>query len=227
MLEKISKSLIITEYGNSFTASGNKIIELFGKSHSTICDHKFDANALRESEISQRKERLKKELVYLYQRKAVLENSFFPKIFKKHELKINMEKIEQNKEEFDSIDNKWLIEYLPDEEYIIPKERLHEGDEVFVVDFFMQPYEPVLKILKVKRAEISLKEKDILLSYILNDAEGTEIKYDKSCALITNYNDRYIFKNREQALEEMEEIVCEKLGMLKVNLEIMKKKLVN
>lgn len=227
MLEKISKSLIISEYGNSFTTSGNKIIELFGKNHSTICEHKFDANALRESEISQRKERLKKELVYLYTRKAMLENSFMSKIFKKHDLEINRTKIEQNNKESKDVDNSWLIEYLPDEEYVIPVERLHEGEEVFVVDFFMQPYEPILKELKVKRAEISLKEKDILLSYILNDTEGTEIKYDKNGALMTNYNDRYIFKNKEIALKEMEDIVCEKLGMLKVNLEIMKNKLIN
>lgn len=225
MFQSISKSLIISEYGNSFTTSGNQIIESFGKNHSTICEYKFDANALREYEISQRKERLKKELVYLYQRKAMLENSFFPKIFKKHELKINMERMEQNKEESNNIDNAWSIAYLPDIEYIIPSERLHEGEEVFIIDFFMQPYEPDVKVCKVERVEFSLFDNNVSLSYILNDVNKTEVKYDKSKNLITNYSDKYIFKDKEKALKEMDMLVCEKIGMLTTNLNFMKKKL--
>lgn len=225
MFERISKSLIISEYGNSFTTSGNKIIESFGKNNSTICKHKFDANALREYEISERKERLKKELVYLYQRKAMLENSFFPKIFKKHELKINVERIEKNKEETNNIDKAWLIEYLPDTEYIIPSERLHEGEEVFIVDFFMKPYKPDVNVCKVERVEFLVIENKVSLSYILSDINKTEVKYDKSKKLITNYSDKYIFKDKEKALKEMDMLVCEKIGMLTTNLNFMKKKL--
>lgn len=225
MFERISKSLIISEYGNSFTTSGNKIIESFGKNHSTICKHKFDANALREYKISERKERLKKELVYLYQRKAMLENSFFHKIFKKHELKTNMERIEKNKEESNNIDNSWSIEYLPDTQYIIPSERFHEGEEVFIINFFMQPYEPEVNVCKVERVEFSLLDNNVSLSYILNDVNKTEVKYDKSKNLITNYSDKYIFKDKEKALKEMDMLVCEKIGMLTTNLNFMKKKL--
>lgn len=226
MFERISKSLIISEYGNSFTTSGNKIIESFGKNHSTICEHKFDANALREYKISERKERLKKELVYLYQRKAMLENSFFHKIFKKHELKTNMERIEKNKEESNNIDNSWSIEYLPDTQYIIPSERLHEGEEVFIINFFMRPYQPIINICNVERADIIVREQQILLSYILDDVNKTEVKYDDNAQkLITNYNDKYIFKNKETALKGIELLISEKIGMLTTNMAFMKNRL--
>ena len=226
MFERISKSLIISEYGNSFTTSGNQLIESFGKNHSTICEHKFNADRLRAHKISESKDRLNKELVYLYKRKESLSNTFLSHILKKHEIKITKEKIEKNESLLKDIDKLWLIEYLPDELYVIPKNRLHEGDKVIIVDFFMRPYQPIINICNVERADIIVREEQILLSYILDDVNKTEVKYDDNAQkLITNYNDKYIFKDKETALKGIELLISEKIGMLTTNMAFMKNRL--
>lgn len=221
--ESLSKQKIINEYGNSFSSEGQKVIESFGKNHSVITDYKFDGEGLLNHIINQAKENINKEIAYLQNNKQKLSEGFLSSFLQKE----NVEKISKNIIELENrlknIENHFNIQYLEDGSYLIPKERLHEGEEVFIVDFFMKPYSPILRTVKVKRVDILIEERMLKLFYLLDDKNNTEVNYNKDYKLTTNYDDRYIFKTKEDAVLNAERLVYGKIGSLVSNLEAIKK----
>lgn len=225
--ESLSKQEIINEYGNSFSSEGSsegqKVIESFGKNHSVITDYKFDGEGLLNHIINQAKESINKEIAYLRNTKQKLSEGFLSSFLQKGNVEKINKKIMEMENRLRNIEAHFNIQYLEDCSYLIPKERLHEGEEVFIVDFFMKPYSPILKTVKVKRVDISIEDRMLKLFYLLDDKDNTQVNYNKDYKLTTDYDDRYIFKTKEEAVLNAERLVYGKIGSLVSNLEAIKK----
>lgn len=222
-LENISKDNVIKEYGNSFSTYSETVFENFGKNHSVIDENKFDGEALLNFNINKEKEYISKDLNHLYERKKKITDGLLSSLLQKEKLEKINGSINYLEDVFQKIDKKWSIKYLDNSTYLIPIERLHENQEVFVIDFFMKPFNPKLKVVKVKRADIKLEKSKIMLSYILDDVDGTMVTYDNTYKLKTNYDERYVFTNKEDALLNAERLVYSKIGLLVSNLDLIKK----
>lgn len=215
LFEKVSKFKIIEEYGNSFESRTYEIKERFGKSHWLISKQKFDAVALLEDNITQQKESLNKKIKILKDALNVINTSFILSIVAKKKKREYEKLLEEYLVELEQVDNRWPIKYIEDKEYIIPAIRLHEGQDVYIIDFFMKSYEPVLKVLKVNRVDIAVFNKyKIEMNYYLSDDE-TLVSYNDNVQLTTNYNDRFIYASKKDALEEMKHLISERIEMLK------------
>lgn len=219
--EMLSKAKIIEEYGNCFIGDYYKVEEYFGKTPSTIEPNKFNLDRLiaesRYKDIAFYQ--AKKESLEVY----VKENmpSFFWRLYNRTLLKSIKSMIADYDEKItNSQECKTTIRLLDDTEYSIPKDRLHDGDKVYIVDFFQKPFEPVFDIFEVQDTDLSVVNDEVVLHYFLTpEKEGRRwmIKNNSQTgALESDFADRFIFSSIEDAKAFVVSHIESKCGLLKV-----------
>lgn len=202
--EMLSKMQIVEEYGHCFIGDYYKVKEYFGKTPSTIEHNKFNLDRLiaesRDKDI--KFYQAKKESLEVYLKEN--ESSFFWRLFNRVVLKSIKSMIadyDQNIANVQEYKTKIkLLNYTP---YAVPKARLHDGDKVYIVDFFQKPLAPVFEVLEVQETDLSVVNGKVVFHYFLTpEKEGGKwlVKNNSQTgALESDFADRFIFSSIEEA----------------------------
>lgn len=202
--EMLSKMQIVEEYGHCFIGDYYKAKEYFGKTPSTIEPNKFNLDRLiaesRDKDI--KFYQAKKESLEVYLKENA--SSFFWRIFNKTLLKSIKSMIaDYNRNIANAQEYKTKIKLLDYTPYAVPKARLHDGDKVYIVDFFQKPLAPVFEVLEVQATDLSVLNGKVVFHYFLTpEKEGRKwlVKNNSQTgALESDFADRFIFSSIEEA----------------------------
>lgn len=202
--EMLSKAQIIEEYGHCFIGDYYKVKEYFGKAPSTIEHNKFNLDRLiaesRDKDI--KFYQAKKESLEVYLKENA--PSFFWRLFNKTLLKSIKNMIaDYDKNIANAQEYKTKIKLLNYTPYVVPKARLHDGDKVYIVDFFQKPLAPVFEVLEVQETDLSVVKDKVVFHYFLTpEKEGRKwlVKNNSQTgALESDFADRFIFSSIEEA----------------------------
>lgn len=202
--EMLSKAQIVDEYGHCFIGDYYKVKEYFGKTPSTIEPNKFNLDRL----IAQSRDKdikfyqAKKESLEVYLKEN--ESSFFWRLFNRVVLKSIKSMIaDYNQNIANAQEYKTKIKLLDYTPYAVPKARLHDGDKVYIVDFFQKPLAPVFEVLEVQATDLSVVNGKVVFHYFLTpEKEGRKwlVKNNSQTgALESDFADRFIFSSIEEA----------------------------
>lgn len=202
--EMLSKAQIVDEYGHCFIGDYYKVKEYFGKTPSTIEPNKFNLDRLiaesRDKDI--KFYQAKKESLEVYLKEN--ESSFFWRLFNRVVLKSIKSMIaDYNQNIANAQEYKTKIKLLDYTPYAVPKARLHDGDKVYIVDFFQKPLAPVFEVLEVQATDLSVVNGKVVFHYFLTpEKEGRKwlVKNNSQTgALESDFADRFIFSSIEEA----------------------------
>lgn len=202
--EMLSKMQIVEEYGHCFIGDYYKVKECFGKTPSTIEPNKFNLDRLiaesRDKDI--KFYQAKKESLEVYLKEN--ESSFFWRLFNRVVLKSIKSMIaDYNQNIANAQEYKTKIKLLDYTPYAVPKARLHDGDKVYIVDFFQKPLAPVFEVLEVQATDLSVVNGKVVFHYFLTpEKEGRKwlVKNNSQTgALESDFADRFIFSSIEEA----------------------------
>ena len=219
--EMLSKAQIIEEYGHCFIGDYYKVKEYFGKTPFTIEPNKFNLDKLIEASRNKNINfyQAKKEELEVYLKENA--SSFFWRLFNK----ILLKSIKSMIADYDqNIAN--VIRYQPevyfldDKAYVVSKDRLHDGDKVYIVDFFQRPFDPIFEVFEVQDTDLSVVKDSVVFHYFLTpEKEGRKwlVKNNSQTGeLESDFGDRFIFSNIEDAKAFIVSNIESKYGLLKV-----------
>ncbi len=219
--EVLSKAQIIEEYGHCFIGDYYKVKEYFGKTPSTLELNKFDLEKLiaesRDKDIKFYQAKKEKLEVYLKEN----ESSFFWRLFNRVLLKSIKSMIaDYDKNIANAQECKTKIKLLNYTPYAVPKARLHDGDKVYIVDFFQRPFDPIFEVFEVQNTDLSVVKDSVVFHYFLTpEKEGRKwlVKNNSlTGALESDFADRFIFSSIEDAKAFIVSHIESKCGLLKV-----------
>lgn len=202
--EMLSKMQIVEEYGHCFIGDYYKVKEYFGKTPSTIEHNKFNLDRLiaesRDKDI--KFYQAKKESLEVYLKEN--ESSFFWRLFNRVVLKSIKSMIadyDQNIANAQEYKTKIkLLDYTP---YAVPQSRLHDGDKVYIVDFFQKPLAPVFEVIEVQETDLSVVKDKVVFHYFLTPEKAGQkwiIKNNSQTGgLESDYENRFVFRTIEEA----------------------------
>jgi len=202
--EILSKERVVEEYGHSFSGDYFQVKEYFGKTPHTLESNKFDIEKLisesRDKDIKFYQD--KKEALKVYLKENA--HSVLWRIFNRTLLKSIKSMITGYDENIVNVQEyKTKIILLDDTAYGVPKNRLHEGDKVYIVDFFQKPLAPVFEVLEVKYADLSVVNDKVVFHYFLTPEKAGQrwiVKNNrKTGELESDYENRFVFRTIEEA----------------------------
>lgn len=202
--EMLSKMQIVEEYGHCFIGDYYKVKEYFGKTPSTIEPNKFDLDRLiaesRDKDI--KFYQAKKESLEVYLKENA--SSFFWRLFNKTLLKSIKSMIaDYNQNIANAQEYKTKIKLLDYTPYAVPQSRLHDGDKVYIVDFFQKPLAPVFEVIEVQETDLSVVKDKVVFHYFLTPEKAGQkwiIKNNSQTGgLESDYENRFVFRTIEEA----------------------------
>lgn len=219
--EMLSKMQIVEEYGHCFIGDYYKVKEYFGKTPSTIEHNKFNLDRLiaesRDKDI--KFYQAKKESLEVYLKENA--SSFFWRLFNKTLLKSIKSMIADYDQNIANVIRcQPEVHLLDDKAYVVPKDRLHDGDKVYIVDFFQRPFDPIFEVFEVQDTDLSVVKDSVVFHYFLTpEKEGRKwlVKNNSlTGALESDFADRFIFSSIEDAKAFIVSHIESKCGLLKV-----------
>lgn len=202
--EMLSKAQIVDEYGHCFIGDFHNVKEYFGKTPSTVQPNKFNLERLmvesRDKDI--KFYQAKKEAIEVYHKENA--SSFFWRLYNRTLLKSIKSMIADYDENIaNAQEYKTKIRLLDDTEYAVPKARLHDGDKVYIVDFFQKPLVPVFEVLEVQETDLSVVNGKVVFHYFLTPKkEGRKwlvMNNRLTGELESDYENRFVFRTAEEA----------------------------
>ena len=112
------------------------------------------------------------------------------------------------------------VHLLDDKAYVVPKDRLHDGDKVYIVDFFQRPFDPIFEVFEVQDTDLSVVKDSVVFHYFLTpEKEGRKwlVKNNSQTGrLEPDFADRFIFSSIEDAKAFIVSNIESKYSLLKV-----------